>query len=127
MKQLDALRMNRGFLNMRVEEGDSEIGKGLQKDVSSTFETHDGWLNGNTGVSGSIKWLKLRLSQCLAHRKGSKNRGDQTFWFAQYRLRQMVSGVVINSCSYHSEVFGFGWLISCSPYQQMTAFQLITS
>lgn len=32
---------------MRVEEEDSEVGKGLQKDVSSTFETHNGLSGGN--------------------------------------------------------------------------------
>lgn len=49
MKELDALSMNRGFfLDMKVEDKDSGVGKGMQKDASSTFETHHGLSNGNS-------------------------------------------------------------------------------
>ena len=62
------------------------------------------------------------LSWCLAHSKVSRNHGDQTFWFGQDRLGLIVPSTII-SCSCQA----LGWLMICSPYQQMTALQWITS
>lgn len=98
------------FLNKRVEGEGSGVGKEIQKRCQ--FWSYWG---------RQMTWVET-LSWCLAHRNFSRNNGDQVFWFGQDRLGIIAPSTII-SCFCQA----LGWLMICSPYQQMTVFQWTTS